>query len=81
MSEKVSAAATPGNSESAGERFRLEAEFLTEKQLLEKIPTSRRTLFDWRATGKIPFIRLGGQKVIYHWESVRQALLRAQKGD
>jgi predicted DNA-binding transcriptional regulator AlpA len=56
------------------------AEFIDEKQLLKRLPISRRTLWDWRAEGKIPFLRLGRRRVLYHWPSVQAALLRQQKG-
>lgn len=52
--------------------------FLNEKQLLEKVPVSRRTLFSWRAQNKIPWIQMGG-RVLFDWESVRNALLRQQR--
>ena len=54
--------------------------FITESELLERIPISRRTLFHWRKSGKIPFIRLSGRRVLFHWESVQAALLRSQRG-
>jgi predicted DNA-binding transcriptional regulator AlpA len=54
--------------------------FIDEKQLLAKLPISRRTLFNWRTTGKIPSVRLGGRRILFHWPSVEAALLRQQKG-
>ena len=57
-----------------------EAGFLGENQLLERIPFCRRTLSGLRAAGKIPFIRLGGRRILYHWPSVQAALLRYQRG-
>jgi excisionase family DNA binding protein len=57
-----------------------EAGFIDEKELLKRLPVSRRTLFSWRATGKIPFVRLGGRRVLFHWPSIEAALLRNQKG-
>ena len=64
-------------------RFESEKElnaFLDEKQILARLPVSRRTLFNWRTTGKIPYVRLGGRRVLFHWPSVEAALLRMQKG-
>ena len=55
-----------------------EANFIDEKQLLAKLPISRRTLFNWRAAGKIPCVRLGGRRILFHWPSVEAALLRHQ---
>ena len=57
-----------------------EAGFIDEKQLLARLPVSRRTLFNWRMTGKIPCVRLGGRRILFHWPSVEAALLRHQRG-
>jgi len=57
-----------------------ETGFIDEKELLRRLPVSRRTLFSWRTTGKIPSVRLGGRRVLFHWPSVEAALLRMQKG-
>jgi predicted DNA-binding transcriptional regulator AlpA len=57
-----------------------EAGFIDEKQLLARLPVSRRTLFNWRTTGKIPSVRLGGRRILFHWPSVEAALLRHQCG-
>jgi predicted DNA-binding transcriptional regulator AlpA len=54
--------------------------FIDEKQLLARLPISRRTLFNWRTTGKIPCVRLGGRRILFHWPSVEAALLRYQRG-
>jgi predicted site-specific integrase-resolvase len=54
--------------------------FINEKQLLSKLPVSRRTLFNWRVSGKIPCVRLGGRRILFHWPSVESALLRHQRG-
>jgi len=57
------------------------AGFIDEKELLKRLPVSRRTLFAWRETGKIPCVRLpGGRRVLFHWPSVEAALLRKQIG-
>jgi len=55
-------------------------DFINERELLRRLPVSRRTLFSWRTTGKIPFVRLGGRRVLFHWPSIEAALLRKQKG-
>ncbi|MEK7781409.1 MAG: helix-turn-helix domain-containing protein [Verrucomicrobiota bacterium] len=57
-----------------------EAGFIDEKELLKRLPVSRRTLFSWRASGKIPSVRLGGRRILFHWPSIEAALLRSQKG-
>jgi hypothetical protein len=55
--------------------------FIDEPTMLARLPISRRSLFDLRKSGKIPFIRLpGGRRILFHWESVQQALLRLQRG-
>jgi hypothetical protein len=56
------------------------AGFINQKQLLARLPISRRTLFNWRTTGKIPCVRLGGSRILFHWPSVEAALLRHQRG-
>ena len=66
---------TNKNQTSAGE-----SNFIDEKQLLARLPVSRRTLFSWRTSGKIPFVRLGGRRILFHWPSVETALLRYQRG-
>jgi len=58
----------------------VEAGFINEKELLKRLPISRRTLFSWRKTGKIPSVRLGGRRVLFHWTSIEAALLRRQTG-
>ncbi len=57
-----------------------ESDFIGEKELLKRLPVSRRTLFSWRTTGKIPSVRLGGRRILFHWPSIQAALLRRQKG-
>ena len=53
--------------------------FIDEAEFLRRIPVSRRTLFSWRAAGKIPTVKIG-RRSLYHWESVVAALLRHQRG-
>ena len=57
-----------------------EEAFLDEKELLQRLPISRRTLFTWRTSGKIPYVCVGGRRVLFHWPSVEAALLRLQRG-
>ncbi len=56
-----------------------EKDFLDEKQLLARLPISRRTAFNWIQQGKLPVVKIGRRK-IYHWDSVKAALLRLQRG-
>ena len=48
-------------------------ELLSRKQLADKLKINPRTLDDWRASGKIPFIRIGGI-LRFDWVRVREAL-------
>jgi len=57
-----------------------EAAFIDEKELLKRLPVSRRTLFNWRDAGIIPCVRLTGRRILFHWPSVEAALLRMQRG-
>ena len=56
-----------------------EAGFIDEKQLLARLPVSRRTLGNWKAKGMLPFIKIG-RRCLYDWASVQGALLRRQRG-
>jgi hypothetical protein len=58
-----------------------DAVFINEVELLRRIPVSRRTLFTWRASGKLPFVNLGGRRNLFHWPTIQEALLRHQKGE
>lgn len=57
-----------------------EVVFISEKELLARLPISRRTLFAWRMAGKVPWVRLSGRRILFHWPSVEIALLRRQRG-
>lgn len=54
--------------------------FIGTDTLLTRVPVSRGTLMSWRKAGKIPWVRLTGRRVLWHWPSVEQALLRMQRG-
>jgi predicted DNA-binding transcriptional regulator AlpA len=56
-----------------------EKDFLDEKQLLTRIPISRRTAFNWIQQRKLPCVKIGRRK-LFHWPSVEAALLRQQRG-
>src|SRR5256886_12735696 len=56
-----------------------ETGFIDEKQLLAKLPISRRTLGNWKAKGVLPYIKIG-RRCLYDWASVQGALLRRQRG-
>jgi len=57
-----------------------ERPFLTVAELQKKIPVSRRTIFAWRKAGWLPSVQAGGTKILFHWKSVEDALLRQQRG-
>lgn len=54
-------------------------EIVNEPLLLKEIPVCRKTLKAWRDLGKIPYIKIG-KRVLYHLPSVREALIRMQRG-
>jgi hypothetical protein len=54
------------------------SEFLTEPELLARIPVCRRTLYSWVQSGKLPVVKINRRK-IYHWPSCQAALLRLQR--
>ena len=53
--------------------------FIDTREMLKRLPVSRRTLYDWERAGKLPVTQIGSKK-LYHWNSVEAALLRMQKG-
>jgi hypothetical protein len=55
------------------------ADFINERELLRRIPVSRRTAFTWVQTGKLPCVKIGRRK-LFHWPSCEAALLRLQRG-
>lgn len=57
-----------------------EPSFIDTNELLQRLPISRRTLANWRTSGKIPYVCLAGGRVLFHWPSVEEALLRRQHG-
>ena len=56
-----------------------EVGFVNEAALRVKVPVSRRTLFEWRQSGKIPSVKIGA-RVLFHYPSVERALLAMQRG-
>ena len=58
----------------------VEDAFIDEKELLRRIPVSRRTLFAWRRAGKLSSIQVSGRRLLFHWPTVRSALIRQQRG-
>jgi hypothetical protein len=56
-----------------------ERAFMDEKQLLTKLPISRRTLGTLKASGVLPYMKIG-RRCLYDWPSEQGALLRRQRG-
>jgi hypothetical protein len=57
----------------------LDADFINEAVLMQRVPACKRTLKIWRDNGTLPFMKLG-KKLLFHWPSVKGALLRKQRG-
>lgn len=75
---------TPGAADFPAEKLptlppQYERPFLTVAELQKKIPVSRRTIFAWRKAGWLPSVQAGGTKILFHWKSVEDALLRQQR--
>ena len=54
--------------------------FLDEKELLKRLPISRRTLGTWKAKGWLPHVKIG-RRCLYDWQNVHAALLRRERGN
>jgi excisionase family DNA binding protein len=52
--------------------------FINEKELLQRIPVCRRTIYNWIRNGKLPCVKIGRRK-LFHWPTVEATLLRLQK--
>ncbi len=82
---KVEAATIPGRAclnggmDALTESASGESAFMDEKELLTKLPISRRTLGNWKTAGVIPYIKIG-RRSLFDWTSVQGALLRRQRG-
>ena len=56
-----------------------DAGFINEREVLNRVPVSRRTWQTWKAKKIVPFIRIG-RRCLYDFSLVRQALLRHNRG-
>ena len=55
--------------------------FIDFAELSRHVPLCERSLREAIRRGRIPSIRLpGARRVIFHWDSVQEALLRLQRG-
>ena len=48
-------------------------DFLTQKELAERLNKSVRTIQNWRHRGLLPFKRMGNS-IFFHWVKVKSAL-------
>jgi hypothetical protein len=53
-------------------------EFLSEAEILTRLPICRRTLATWKAKG-FPHIKIG-RRCLYSWSNCQQFLLRQERG-
>lgn len=67
MLDKIEAVLTGCKPTLNGERF------LSDPEVSDRLKVSRRTLQDYRTTGKIPYIQLGG-KVLYRESDIQKLL-------
>ena len=58
----------------------VEDDIINEQELCRRLGISTGTASNWRNAGRLPYIRLAGRSIRYHWGSVVQAMLRAQRG-
>jgi hypothetical protein len=55
--------------------------FIDFAELSRQVPLCERSLREAIRRGRIPSIRLpGARRVMFHWDSVQEALLRLQRG-
>ena len=67
MLDKIESALTGCKPTLNGERF------LSDPEVSDRLKVSRRTLQDYRTTGRIPYIQLGG-KVLYRESDIQKLL-------
>jgi predicted site-specific integrase-resolvase len=54
-------------------------DFIDAAEMLRRLPVSRRTLHNWRTSGKIPSIKIG-RRILFCWDNVSAALRRLERG-
>ena len=57
-----------------------DTEFVVAGELCRRIGLGRGALREHMKSGLIPYIQLGSRKYHFHWPTVREALLRRQRG-
>ena len=48
-------------------------EILTQKQIAERLHKSVRTIQNWKASGQLPFTRIGNS-ILFHWGTCKKKL-------
>ncbi len=56
------------------------AGFIDTDELLRRLPVSRGTIRNWCQSGKLPYIKTPGRRVLFCWENVANALRRMERG-
>jgi hypothetical protein len=79
-SDTTNLAANPCQHEPSFESDKEHKAFIDERELLRRLPVSRRTIHNWRRAGKIPSIVIG-RRVLFCWENVSAALRRLERGN
>jgi hypothetical protein len=85
LADKSQPQHTPGTADFPAKKLpplppEYERGFLTTSELQKTVlPLSRRSIFDYRRRGIIPSVQIGS-KILYHKQSVIEALLRRQNG-
>ena len=51
----------------------LDDEILTQKQIAERLHKSVRTIQNWKASGQLPFTRIGNS-ILFHWGTCKKKL-------
>jgi len=69
---------SPASLDALENSVRGEPGFIDEKQLLVRLPVSRRTLGNWKAKGMLPFIKIG-RRCLYDWASVQAPTATARR--
>lgn len=52
--------------------------FLSENDILKRVPVCRKTLFNWIRQGKFPVVKIGRRKLFF-WPNCQAALLRMER--
>jgi excisionase family DNA binding protein len=56
-----------------------QTEMITEEELSKRINISKTTLWKWRKEGNIPFQRVGGKRILYDWNDVKESFIKSNQ--